>query len=287
MAERTQQLDAAKSNAEQAEQLLREAVNSVAQGFIIFDRDDRFLLCNNYYRDCFPEIADLLVPGTPFTEILKSGTERDLFVFEDEAARQKWMAERLQAHHTNDFPPFEEQLKNGRWLLTMEFRTPSGYYVGNRVDITALKNSGRLLAEARDQANSANKAKSLFLANMSHEIRSPMNAIIGLSHLCLKTELPPKGREYVRKVQKAATLLLGIINDILDFSKIEAGKMQIEHKPFMIEDVIGHSADLFHTSPGRTGHRLHRPHRPGRAERPGRGLPAPGPDPDQPAEQRQ
>lgn len=94
------------------------------------------------------------------------------------------------------------------------------------------------LISAREKADNASKAKSEFLANMSHEIRTPMNAILGMAYLTQRTELAPRQKNYIDKIQSEAQLLLETINDILDFSKIEAGKLDIEHITFALRGVL-------------------------------------------------
>ncbi|MBF0620863.1 MAG: response regulator [Magnetococcales bacterium] len=111
-------------------------------------------------------------------------------------------------------------------------------------DISARIEVEKDLHRARQDAESANKAKSSFLANMSHEIRTPMNAIIGLSMLAMKTDLSIKQRDYLQKINNAGQTLLRIINEILDFSKIEAGKLEVETVPFKLDQVMSNVTSL-------------------------------------------
>jgi signal transduction histidine kinase/DNA-binding response OmpR family regulator len=110
---------------------------------------------------------------------------------------------------------------------------------------------------ARDAAEVANITKSAFLANMSHEIRTPMNSIIGFTELAMDDTISPHTKDYLQHIIENAEWLLQIINDILDISKVESGKMELEHIPFDLHEILAHCRTVIMPKAMEKGTQMH------------------------------
>ena len=224
---------------------LRTTLENMPGGLISVDAGLNYILINPKYSELYGFPDGLLAVGDSMRKELLFQAERgDFGEGEPEELVEGVIARYQEAERTGMAANYERLVPGDRTLQINVAPLEEGGAVTIVTDITDQKEAERIMAEARDAAESATKAKSDFLANMSHEIRTPMNAIIGLSDLCLKTELTGKQQDYLTKVHASAESLLGIINDILDFSKIEAGKLDIESVPFDLEDVLANLATV-------------------------------------------
>jgi signal transduction histidine kinase/CheY-like chemotaxis protein len=212
------------------------AIEAIPDGFVLYDREERLLTCNQRYRDTYPASAPAMVPGAKFEDILRFGLANSQHA--DAIGREEeWISERLRRHREAT-GIFEQQLTDGRWIRAQDHPTPDGGRVGLRVDITQLKEHEGQLDSARKAAEAANRAKSAFLANMSHEIRTPMNGVVGMAELLCDTALTEEQRLFAETIRSSGEALLVIINDILDYSKIEAERLTLRPEPFDLERTI-------------------------------------------------
>jgi PAS domain S-box-containing protein len=208
-----------------------------AQEDMILRRDDRGRLTfvNTAFLAMFGVTADEVM-GKPFAIEACDGECPAPLSTTDELRHQRFTQQVL----THSGP---------RWITWEERLVPAGD--GSRFevqsvgrDVTDQRRAETLLAETRDQAEAANRAKSRFLAAMSHEIRTPMNGILGMASLLLETQQTPEQQTYSHAIDQSARTLLALIDEILDFSKIEAGKLELADVPFALETCVQGAVEL-------------------------------------------
>ncbi|MFM7305787.1 MAG: PAS-domain containing protein, partial [Alphaproteobacteria bacterium] len=226
-----------------ARRTLENALESMSDGFVMFDPDDRLIACNSRYKNFYKISAPFIVPGALFDDIMREGALRGQYP-QAQGDIETFVTE-SKAFHRGNHPPMERLLPDGRWVLITERRTPDGGVVGIRTDITPLKRAMQDLATARDTARAAGEAKSQFLARMSHELRTPLNGILGFSELLLDDpRLQNDQRDKLRTLHSAGKHLLELVNGLLDLSKIESGRMELATRAFPLHEVIQSSAAL-------------------------------------------
>ncbi len=230
----------AEARAEVAWKRLTEAIESIHEGFALFDGSDRLVLANSQYRQFIFAADEPLTPGLRFGDAMRLAAESGR-ISDADGRIEDWLRERIERHRACH-GTFEERLDDGTHLLISERKTFDGGVVAINTDISELKAREKDLQLAVQKAETANRSKTEFLANMSHELRTPLNAVIGFSDLMMSEMLGPVGnptyRDYLTDINSSGKHLLEIINDILDISRIEAGEDPLDEQEFDIGSVI-------------------------------------------------
>jgi two-component system cell cycle sensor histidine kinase PleC len=253
----------------EADLRLRDAIETIPEAFVLWDAENRLVLCNSHFQRLHKLPDSAVTPGTSYETVIEVGSMPEV---------------RTRLHETGVHTPgartFEAQLEDGSWLHISERRTKDGGYVSVGTDITRIKEHEQKLvdndlrlratvtdlkrsqtaleqqalelvdlagkyAEEKNRAEEANQTKSKFLANMSHELRTPLNAIIGFSEIMesgmFGTLGSEKYQEYCHDILTSGHYLLEVINDILDMSKIEAGRMKLDMESLDLSKTLAES----------------------------------------------
>lgn len=242
-----------------ADMRLRDAIETIPEAFVLWDAENRLVLCNSNFQELHGLADEAITVGASFESVVAAGSKP--------VVRNKIITGGPSVPGARTF---EAQLEDGRWLHISERRTKDGGYVSVGTDITALKtheeklvdSEKRLMAtvadlrasqqrlaelaekyaEEKTRAEEANQAKSKFLANMSHELRTPLNAIIGFSEIMESGMFGPLGaekyHEYCGDIRGSGQYLLEVINDILDMSKIEAGRIRLDFEDLNLDSLL-------------------------------------------------
>ncbi|PTX05041.1 response regulator [Pararhodobacter aggregans] len=226
----------AQRHATQAERRLWDSINTIRDGFAVFNSQQQLVIANQAYLGVFSGIPEVQI-GISYRRLVEILVHEERVQL-DGISREGWIAAMLSRWDAEEIEPMLLTFTRGDTARIYDRRARGGDIVSLVRDITESQRHAAELDDARQRAEAANRAKSAFLANMSHEIRTPMNGVVGMAELLCDTSLSDEQRLYAETIRSSGEALLNIINDVLDFSKIEADKLTLHPEPFDLERCI-------------------------------------------------
>ena len=168
----------------QARQQLTDALESISEGFFLFDAEDRLVVCNDRFRELYPGLADVVVPGVTFEQIIRAVAERGIVAGMADRDEQ-WIQERLELHHNPKGSLLHRQ-SDGRWIQINERKTQDGGTVGVYTEVTELKRAEEALRE-----KTAFLEMSQVVTSAANQAKSVENALqLALDEFCRHTGWP-------------------------------------------------------------------------------------------------
>ncbi len=244
--ERTRDLQSSEARLSEAHAILIDAIESIPEGFVLFDADRRLVICNERYREFYGYSEEDAASGALWQDLERLDVERGRVIV-SETSVAEYVARRGQIS-VDPSNSFDVLLSDGRQLMVQDRQTTTGGLVSIHTDVTKRKQSEIALLNAVEEAEIANRSKTEFLANMSHELRTPLNSIIGFSQMLSHQAFGPLGNPryetYAKDICGSGIHLLELISDILDISRIESGGLVMEEESLDLKQVIRESKKM-------------------------------------------
>ncbi len=219
-----------------AERRLWDSLETIRDGFAVFDPNNTMIAANRSFLSIFDGL-EIVEPGVTIPTLFELLADEGIADLGGKTSRI-WQDEMLQRYEDTRIEHAVLKLWNGQFIQLIDRRTRDGDLVTLALNITEQTNREEQLREARERAEAANRAKSAFLANMSHEIRTPMNGVVAMAEMLAETHLDDEQKSFAETIRSSGEALLVIINDVLDYSKIEADKISFKAVPFDLERCI-------------------------------------------------
>ena len=238
-----QDLKVAQTEIHIAKRRLWDSIETIEDGFAVFDSNDELIVANTAYLSVFDEL-EMVAPGVGYANLVSVMLEEGIADI-GELSPADWRQMVLERWATPKPDPLTIRLWNGRFIKLIDRRSADGDTVSLALDITDTIRNQRKLERAKDRAQAASRAKSSFLARMSHELRTPMNGVVGMADLLAETGLDEEQSLFVDTIRSSGKALLELINDVLDFSKLEAAKFVLVRAEFELRQLISEVLRLF------------------------------------------